>query len=339
MEVGYTVRRVLESQVEAWRKVLASDIQLNVPGPILCVGSGTSYYLAMVMAHIGNKLGLEMLALPAQDLIMEPRDTLARYRSVMVISRSGSTSEAVWAAQVSKAHGKQVLGVTCDTEAPLAHQVEYLWALPEAHDHTVVMIRSFTSMLMAFQVAVDRLFGSHAQDIFAKMVDTGEAFIHDADVKIRELVRVPPRRVYVLGSGVRHGIALEGALKSLEMSNENAYAYGPLEFRHGPWGSVTADDLVVLLGQVKYAGHEQEVVRDLSKRTARLLVIAQPAWFDRVEVPGHQLKLPIMEDDLWAGPLAVTPLQWLGWHWAVATGRNPDAPKDLTAVVDLDYGF
>lgn len=341
MELGSRVRDVIESQGETWRQVLMGTRRLDLPGSILCVGSGTSYYLAMVMAHIGNRVGIPMQAVSSQDVVLEPDLTLRAHQSVIVISRSGQTSEANWAAAVSKERGKTVLGITCNEASELANHVHDLWEIPQAHDHTVVMIRSFTSMLMVFQFALVRtvLGDDDAVRILENMVGVAPEFIDQSRTKIAKLFRTPPRRTYILGSGVRYGIALEGSLKALEMSNENAYAYGPLEFRHGPWGSVTEKDLVVLLGQRSYTSHEQALVNDLSRRTSKLLVVAPSRWFDGISMTEEQrVEIPVRGNDTWLGPMAVVPLQWIGWYWAMNTQRNPDAPRALEAAVSLDYG-
>jgi glucosamine--fructose-6-phosphate aminotransferase (isomerizing) len=190
-------------------------------------------------------------------------------------------------------------------------------------------------MLLAFEKA----FAQHASRLseLGALVDAAPGFLRSSHDVIYEEIRTVPRRVYVLGAGIRYGIALEGTLKSLEMSNQNVSAYGPLEFRHGPWGSVTADDLVVILGQSRYAAHERQVLRDLAQRTPHLVVVAQPAWFGDESWPARMVQLPDSVDDLWSGPLAVLPLQWLGFYWALAVGQDPDAPKNLTPVVDLRY--
>ena len=333
------MRQVIESQGDAWGKVLGdSHIGWDLPGRVLCVGSGTSYYLALAAAAIGRKLGLDVTALPTQDVILDSADTLKPFDSVAIISRSGETSEALWSADIARQANKRTLGVTCNDTAPFAGRVDEAWVFPFAHDHTVVMVRSFSSMLMAFERAMAEKSG-HGSGLraLAAIVEAAPAFIASADEMMQRLTQSVPRRVYILGAGVRYGVALEGSLKCLEMSNENAAAYGPLEFRHGPWGSVTEDDLVVLLGQAPFARHEQQVLKDLSERTSRLLTVAQQSFFDGAAPLGDRLVLPDV-DDLWSGPLAVVPLQWLGYYWSLRQGLNPDAPKNLTQVVDLSYG-
>lgn len=334
---GSTVRRVIESQGEAWGKVLSSQTSWDLSGRVLCVGSGTSYYLALVVAALGQKLGLDITAVPTQDVILDSADTLKPYDSVAIISRSGETSEALWSADIARQHHKRTLGVTCNDQSSLPSRVDAAWVFPFAHDHTVVMVKSFSSMLMAFERAFAAHTGNEAgKQALQELAQTADAFIAQSDQTMRRLTTPPPRRVYILGAGVRYGVALEGSLKCLEMSNENASAYGPLEFRHGPWGSVTEDDLVVLLGQAAFAEHERQVLVDLSHRTKRLLTVARADWFDTAS-PGERLVLPAV-DDLWAGPMSVVPLQWLGYYWALSQGLDPDAPKNLTQVVDLSYG-
>lgn len=339
MERGVIVRNVIDSQAEVWENVLKDPIpRWGLHGRVLCVGSGTSYYLAQVVAHLGQQLGLDITACPTQDVILEQAGLLKRFDAMVVISRSGHTSEALWSVDTARLNNTPVLGVTCNDSSPLLPKVQQAWEFPGAHDHTVVMIRSFTSMLLAFERALAH--EANAVNIERELqpvVRQARPFIQTAYDVIRENTIVPPRRVYILGAGARFGIAQEGALKCLEMSNENASAYGPLEFRHGPWGSVTADDMVVMLGQVRYAVHERRVLRDLSQRTQRLLVVAQDAWFGEESLPCSRVVLPV-GDDMWNGFMAVVPLQWLGWSWALSQGMDPDAPRKLTQVVDLNYG-
>ena len=339
MQAGETVREVIASQAAAWDRVVGTaPRRWPVAGRVLCVGSGTSYYLAQVVAALGRKRGREMRACPTQDIILEPAEALKAVDAVVIISRSGETSEALWSAEIARQAGKLTLGVTCTEAAPLAARVDEVWSLPFAHDHTVVMVRSFTTMLLAFEWALAHAVGDTAGvQALQALVQAAPAFIGQAETELAPLFATRPRRVYILGAGVRYGVALEGALKCGEMSTECAAAYGPLEFRHGPWGSVTPEDVVVVLGQTALAHHEHPVLHDVAARTGRVLTIAAPAFFSGLAPHGARCVLPPVAE-AWAGPLAVVPLQWLGYHWALSGGRNPDTPPNLTPVVDLTYG-
>ena len=333
MTVGSVVKETVLSQPRVWGRVFNNAKRLGLAEPMLCVGSGSSYYLGLVVAALAETLNVRLDARPNQDVLLEPA-LLQRYRSVIVISRSGTTSEAVWVANQARASGLSVLAVTCQEGSPITQSANDVWVLEEAHDHTVVMIRSFTSMLLALQTGLALRTGTSLAALQG-MVGQSATYLTNAIPIIDQVMQSPPRRLYVLGAGARYGIALEATLKALEMSNENAYAYGPMEFRHGPWGSLEPDDLVVVLGQTRYQTHERQVLTDLRTRGVRTLAIIPAAWGD--DQATATVGLPDVGDDLWSGPLALLPLQWLAWSWAIKAGRNPDAPKDLAEVVELRY--
>ncbi|MCY0898525.1 MAG: SIS domain-containing protein [Firmicutes bacterium] len=337
MTEGRLVREAIASQAGVWATGVEVAGGLALPEPILCLGSGTSCYLAEVVAFLGQRVGRRMEAAPTQDFILEPEAMAQRYASVLLLSRSGTTTEVLWAVELAKARGLETWAVSCEPESPLMATCGGGWAVPAGHDHTVVMTRSFSALLLLLEKAL-AAGRPEVQEALGRLVDRAGPLVEAAEALADTLTEPLPRRLYILGAGARWGIAREGALKAFEMANQNAYAYGPLEFRHGPWGSVTPEDLVVMLGQEAYRTHEQAVVRDLWGRTRRIVTVASAGWFREGGIPGERWVLPAVTHDEWWGPLAVVLLQWLGWHWAIKTGRDPDHPKDLTAVVELSDG-
>lgn len=335
---GEWTRALIEHQGDAW-EAAASAAGALPAGPMLFTGSGSSYYAALTAAAIGERLGLAVSARPAADLATEPTVALAGIETVVVVSRSGHTTEAVWAAEAAAARGLFVVAATCHPEHELAARAHAVWAVPSAEDDTVVMLRSFTSLLVLLQTAVARAAGV-ANAPLAALQRAWPTWRERAADWLEEPREAAPRRAVVLGGGVRWGIALEGMLKATEMSNQVAQAYVPLEYRHGPWGSLTADDVVLVLTQRATAVHDRQLVADLTRRTPHVVVIGPEAGDGVVRGPGapavRRVHYPAAVDDLWAGPLVTVPLQAFSWWWAMASGQDPDAPQNLQPVVTLD---
>lgn len=332
---GSFVKALIESQDEAWKPALAQAETLKFPGPYLFIGSGTSYYLAQVAAAFGERFGLKVSARPTQDIILEPSIVLKDVSTVVIISRSGTTSEALWAMKQTRILGKNVVAVTCVASSSLALSADQCLVSPEGDDDTVVMIRSFSSMLLLLQASIQlTMNGTHHMDELSREFET----VLEESKSIGKLFESsPPTRLYILGSGVRYGIAQEGALKAQEMSGQYAIAFHSLEFRHGPWGSVSADDAVVILGQSSMATHETNLASQLLQRTPNVIVVAQKSWQATGALPVKFIPLPSNLDDLGLGPLAEVPLQWFAWMWSIQVGRNPDVPNNITKVVELHY--
>lgn len=331
MERGAWVHEVIFHQATAWATARDAAPAFAADVARLVVGSGSSYYLAQVAAAIARRRGYQIAAAAAGDVVIEPDLYLADVEELVVISRSGASSEAVWAMEEAQRRKIRTLAVTCDPFSPLAKRADRSAVVPDGDDGTVVMIRSFTGMLILLQQGVAGPIPPIELSIENVLDQMGQ--------RLKESPRLP-RRVYLLGSGVRLGLVHEGALKAQEMAGVVAYSYSPLEFRHGPRGPVSAEDWIVLLGQTSHARYEYGVLADLVAQGPTIWVVAEPQWFAKTAasdgVVDRRVLLPQEEADDIKGPLAIVALQMLAWHLAVETGRNPDAPENLTKVVEFE---
>ena len=331
---GTKVFDLIQRQASAWQNTIAYTTSLPEAQPYVFCGSGSSYYLAQIAAHFALSLGFEARATASTDVILEPELTLRGKGTLIVISRSGTTTEALWAASRGKERGWHVIALSCHAESPLVQAADEALISLEGEDHTIVMIQSFSSMLFLLQNSL--LFTAQRTVMPAQINRVADDVMQQALSVFPSLFEPSlPRRLYVLGSGTRHGVAQEGALKTQEMSNHCALAYSPMEFRHGPWGSLTSDDIVVVLGQARHRRWEQVVVKDLLSRTDKVIVIAQQEWTDVYNEP-PAIILPSTWSDKALGPLAIIPLQILAWKWTIMVGKDPDHPANITQVVQLD---
>ena len=324
------VRQLISSQGQRWREAVQNAALLSLPSPLLFIGCGSSYYLAQAAAGVAKGLGIPASAAPAGDVWSDPGATLLGISGVVLISRSGTTSEALLAAEAVKARGIPVHALTCNADTPLPQVSDYVTVL-DADDDTVVMIQSFTTMLTWLQASLLRMHGSDP-DLLV-LPGLASAVLSSSEPLVRDLVKTAPRRTIYLGAGVRFPIAQEGALKALEMGGAPVLWYEPLEFRHGPWGSLDEGDVVWLLRLEDRSMGELPLIAELEARGARVVEIARAGEeYARDDV----VKLPPSVPDLLAGPLAVIPLQLYAWALAVALGRDPDHPRNLLKVVRID---
>ena len=337
MPVGEKVRELIQEQGNLWEQAVDIVDRFVEPPPFLLVGSGTSYYLAQVAARVARNLGIAAEAASTGDVVLEPDLWLPKVGTLIVITRSGETSEAVWALKLAEQFGKPSVAVVCGRGTSAERVSRRTICLEGADDDTVVMIRSFTSMLIALQATWAKQKGSDVLPL--KSMAAQLPVVLERAANVWKEIADGVRRVYILGAGVRYGIAAEGALKIQEMSGRAAFAYSPFEFRHGPRGAVDYDDIVVVLGQEAWSHDEQLVLTDMALQTERLVGIAKEPWFAGADARIRgRIVLPREVSDLWLGPLAIVPLQKLAWKLACDNSRDPDRPKNLTKVVEFSRG-
>src|SRR5271167_3017429 len=246
---GHTHREIL-SQPDLW-PLSASELHASAAFPVaakhlasarevLFFGCGTSFYLAEAAASAWTLLtGRPARALPASELLLFPQ--LSRLHDApicaVVISRSGRTSEALRAAEILvKTHGVSTIGITCAAGSELTRICSTCLVLSAVDEKSMVMTRSFTSMLLALiqvQVAAAKLpsFDAAIQTVSAALT----AQLHDLDAQIKSFVAAHTFDDYIyLAQGPFFPIAREATLKVTEMSCSYSQAYHTLEFRHGP---------------------------------------------------------------------------------------------------------
>ena len=79
-----------------------------------------------------------------------------------------------------------------------------------------------------------------------------------------------------LGGGPLYGVALEGALKLMEMSQIFTQAFHPLEYRHGPISLVDERTAAVMLYSADRREAEAKLVGELQDKGARVIGFGGP---------------------------------------------------------------
>jgi glutamine---fructose-6-phosphate transaminase (isomerizing) len=332
-----TWRLTLETAAEQW--TLASEsIRLQPDTQFLLVGSGSSLHIARSAARSLQETTTHVArAVASSEVFLSSASTVSTGVPVIafVISRSGETSEAVIAADflVENFPNVTVVGVTCNRDTELERRTHHSISLPHAAERSVVMTRSFTSMLLALQVIaasvapdkalLDQL--SRLPDLLDRNIDRFEKFSLSIGPNLAQ-----DQFIY-LGLGQNEGLAQEATLKLKEMTQTISEAYSPLEFRHGPISIVRPGTTVVILEAVREQAYMADLEADLKRHGA---FVGSIAPYDTSGADAR-LELPAGLSDIARCLLYLPPLQLIAYHRALAADLDPDQPRNLSHVVVL----
>jgi glucosamine--fructose-6-phosphate aminotransferase (isomerizing) len=348
---SHTLTEIL-SQPEVWRCCLlglaadaAFQIMRNkarIPRRWLFIGCGTSFYLAEAAASCWSLLtGNPARALPASEVLLFPQ--LAQLAEpglqAVIISRSGRTSEALRAAELlDRKYKVSTLGITCAVESELAKICELTIALPQADEKSMVMTRSFSSMLLVLlqltaEAADVRTFSSS----LARVAEALAPSIEKWSDRVEAFASQRSFADYIyLGQGPFFPIAQEAALKVTEMSHSYAQAYHTLEFRHGPKSIVAPHTCITFFLSESGVSAESEVLLEMKQLGGTIVAICNRASAEVGQASDLLFELGSdVAEPLLLAPFVI-PAQLLGYHTGVKKGFNPDEPKNLSRVVILD---
>ena len=144
------------------------------------------------------------------------------------------------------------------------------------------------------------------------------------DAKLPSLIADRSHFVF-LGGGHLYGIALEGALKLMEMSQIFTQAFHPLEYRHGPISLVDDRTVAVMLYSADRREAEAKLVGELQDKGARVIGFGGPG----------DASFAVPCDPALVGLACLPALQLLGERAAQARNIDTVAPRHLTKVVTL----
>lgn len=333
------------SQPAVWQDTLgvfqarAADLQTfwedGAFDEVIFTGCGSTHYLSLVGATLFQHLtGMPTRAYPASELVFYPPYRPDKKYLLVMVSRSGTTTETVEAARVFQEMGAgQSIGVGCDSDSTLMQLADFALVADSAREESVAQTRSFSSMLLLVQLLAAYLGGKGDASTLSAVPEAGEHLLttyHEVARQLGEDRAI--ERFFFLGSHMRYGIACESMLKLKEMSLSYGEAFHVLEFRHGPMSMVNDQTLMIgLLGDNTYT-HEAAVLQEMQARNAQVLAVANQHSLEWPNAITFGMDLPE-----WGRPVLYLPvLQLMAYYRALMNGQNPDQPQSLTAVVSLD---
>ncbi len=337
-----TSGQAIAAAVEAARSAQGTALDLLAGAErIVLTGAGSSYYLALVAAAAAREATHRpFVAAPLSEILLRPAGVFVganpAAEPVVVISRSGSTSEAVAVAERARALGHPTIAVTCRAGSPLASSTDVTLVSPAGDEAAIVMTRSFASMLALLLGVIATVAGDRAlaADLARAAADHWPEAAAAAAVG-RRLGATDWSRIVILGGGPAFGIATEWGLKLTETSQVSTCVYEPLEFRHGPISVSEPGVLVVGLIGGPGANDEVRVVAEAAAFGAETWVVAREAD----EARGAPGEVSLIGGGLHPTarlPLLVHPAHALALSLALTRGCDPDAPRHLDQVVILD---
>lgn len=282
LRAGAHVEAEVASQPDCWRQAAAMAGELASalpPGRVAVAGCGTSYHVARSVAAHWEAAGLGAAdAFAASE--MPVRDG---YDAVVVVSRSGTTTEVV---DLLHRLGDRPTLALVGSHGPVSTAAGHSLVLGFADERSVVQTRFATSVVALFR---------------ARLGHDVEALATAAE---RALALPPPAleratRVVFLGTGAGVGVAHEAALKLREATLTVTESYPAMEYRHGPIALAEPGVVVWLLGTPP-AGLADDVRRtgatvvdddadplvDLVRVHAAALVLARAKGLD-ADLPRH----------------------------------------------------
>ncbi len=234
---GAFMKEELLSQPDCWQQVLGLTDHyelLRRPGQsVAIIGCGTSWFVAQAMATLRESAGLGVTdAFAASEAPLATRN----YDAVIVISRSGTTTEVVELLR-TVAEGVATVAIVAEADSPIGVLADDVIELPFADERSVVQTRFASTVIALALAATGHPLDGAIADARAALDEPAPSALVDAE------------QLTCLGTGWTVGLAHEAALKMREASQSWTESYPAMEYRHGPMSIAAPGRAVWVFGE------------------------------------------------------------------------------------------
>ena len=322
------------SSMDAFLRPLLSEQRARV----VLTGAGTSAFAGQVLAPaLTGRLRRRVDAVATTDIVTSPREVLGEDVPTLLVSlaRSGDSPEST----ATTAFADELLSdvrhvvITCNRHGQLAkaHSERadslVLFMPAAANDRGFAMTSSFTSMLLAAQLALDP--DSSGGRYVDRLGTAASQLLTERAGQLAGLVARRYRRVVYLGSGALTGLAREAALKLLELTAGQVVSSwdSSLGFRHGPKAFLEQGTLCfVFVSADPYSRrYDEDIADELRHVLGDEHVVEVSVHADGGRPTWHIGDLGHIPDSLIALPYAVLAQQF-ALLASVECGLAPDNP-------------
>ena len=303
---------------------------------LFLVGSGSSYHACLLgSAFLAREAGLLAVPVLPQQLVEQYGPALGEGDAALYVSQSGETKDVLNALGYATPRGVRPYGLVNVLGSTLTRKTEVYLPIACGWEISVPATKTFTNQVLAL-AALAGVAAGRGLAALAGAADGLAAMIEGAEGAAVALARrlATADRLFLLGYGLGHGVALEAALKIKEVTGMPCEGMLSSEFKHGPLAMVEEGTPVLFTAPPSGAEMLTNHVTEVTCRGGHAVVLAAP--HRGLEQEASEVVPLAVEDDTAYALAGVVPFQLLAYHLAVLRGLDPDYPRNLSKTLTVD---
>lgn len=314
---------------------------------IYIVACGTAYHAGLVGKYIIEKKTRIKVDVEVASEFRYRNPVIDDKTLVIVLSQSGETLDTLEAMKEGKRHGAKIVAITNVVGSSIAREADhviYTWAGPEI---AVASTKAYsTQMMILYLLAIDMAYKfnkitreeyEHDINSLYNLKEHVEKVLeHSGNVEKAAAKILDQHSIFYLGRGLDYMIAVEGALKSKEISYIHSEAFASGELKHGTIALIDEGVPVVInVTQSDLFDKSVSNIKEVAARGAYVIAIAKEGNTIVEEVSDEVFYIPAVEDE-YTGFLSIIIHQLLAYYLSKLKGNDVDKPRNLAKSVTVE---
>jgi len=320
--------------------------QENSFSSVKIVACGTSYHAGLVGKYIIEELARVPTTVQiSSEYRYSPvsRETPL----VVLITQSGETADTLGAAREARKRGNKTVGIANVVGSAITREVDHVIYTRAGPEIGVAATKTFVTQLIALYLLAmelgvqNRSLTAQARRSMTSVLRNLPRYVQDVLNKAEGIESLAEKYskasdMFFIGRSINYPIALEGALKTKEISYIHGEGFPAGELKHGPLALLSKDSPVVAIA-VKDHTYERMLgnISEVSARGSPVIAIGFEGDTDLPKFADDIVSLRQVPPMFSPVPVIVA-LQLWAYYLANARGCPIDKPKNIAKTVTVE---
>jgi glucosamine--fructose-6-phosphate aminotransferase (isomerizing) len=332
LEQKETISRAINQDEETILKI-AEEIN-NAYGTFL-TACGTAGKVCMTGEYIFSKVANKHINYVVSSEFPNYQHFLTDRTLMITVSQSGETADVLEAMEAAKSKGVRIISLVNVMGSSVDRQSDHTFLINAGPEKAVASTKATTSQLALMTLLAYACAGKLNEgrrlliETAGKVNDMLNPRYEDHIKRLAERLYKEPN-IYIIGRGINYPMALESAIKIMEVSYIHAQGFAGGELKHGPIALIdNGVPCIVLVANDETKDDTISNAMEIKARGGYIIGVAP----ERNDVFDYWIKVPDVGN---ASPIAnIIPIQLLAYHLALLRGCEIDTPRNLAKSVTV----
>jgi glucosamine--fructose-6-phosphate aminotransferase (isomerizing) len=332
MEQKETIQRAINQDEESIIRI-ADEIN-NAHGTFL-TACGTAGKVCQAGEYMFSKIAGKHINYVVASEFPICKSFLTNRTLLITVSQSGETADVLEAIRAAKEKGVKIISLVNVMGSSVYRQSDHNFLVNAGPEKAVASTKATTAQLALITLLAHACAGKLTEgkrlliETAGKVNDMLNPRYDDHIKKLAEKLK-DNEHIYIIGRGVNYSMALESAIKIMEVSYIHAHGFAGGELKHGPIALIgEGTPCIALVANDEVKDETMSNAIEVKARGGYIIGVSpenNPVFDYWIKVPDVGIASPIVN---------IIPIQMLAYHLAVLRGNDPDYPKNLAKSVTV----
>ena len=310
--------------------------EINNAKGVFFVGCGTAARVCHTAEYIFSKIADKHVNFIPASEFENYKHFLLPETLVIAVSQSGETADVLEALEIAKQRGSKIISIINTQGSSVDKISDYTFLIKAGPEKAVASTKATTSqivvlILLAYSCAGKLREGERFLiDVAGKVNDMLNPRYEEHIKKLAEII-YQKENIFIIGRGINYPMALESAIKIMEVSYIHAQGFAGGELKHGPIALIENKTPVIVL--VANDEVKQEIISnaiEVKSRGAYVIGVSP----ENNEVFDYWIKTPDVNGEA-SSIINLVAVQLLAYYLGILRGHDVDYPRSLAKSVTV----